>query len=781
MSSQMRSVAIVGAGPAGLVAAKTLLHHLSSSTSFDVTIFEKKSRIGGMWAVEKGGKGDRCSPEMRTNLSRFTVAFSDFAWTPELCMKNDTNLVHQSLKDEKTGETVTTIDEVPMFPEAWMVGDYLKAYAEKFISMDVIKLNCEVIKADLVPSEDDAESKWNIEWEESNTEKSTRKRSKSAALFDYLIIASGFFAAPRTSNATTDSGIQSLHSSQYRDLSSINFSTASQDNCNIVVIGGSMSGIECAATITSQLSDQRWSPSSTLNDQKALSKYKVHHITSRPFHVMPRYLPLQKGLLGSDDPSVTSFLPLDLILYDLSRRPEKEINPINGIMQEERAKKTHAYLSQVCGGDSFTATGNEALSFKEEDKCRPAYVGVSDTYIGFVREGDIMVHRGRTLKQPEVSAESFNPHSMSIGKSDGSIETIDNVLACIHGTGFTAKPSLAFFSESVLRKLDYDASCERIPVLLEQHTTFAPKVPELAFVGFYEGPYWGVMEMQSRMIAQKWTNLLDPPSQSKSRLVMPEVRHSLRSHMQNVPQFWMGDYVGLLDGLARQLDIPRSQINSSASSASDQPSGPAIPARYTTSPSASAKVTLENLKATLAKSVNSKRFIAIAAFTGLHGRWRMRRTITSFLPGFPSGTLEGTAWFHYRKPTDQRYRGEYLYVEEGTLKLAAGVELRANKRYVYRYSERTDKLSAWFVKADDGLSVDYFFNEADFGAEKSEGSKEMKEGKQCVATGAHLCEEDMYDSRYEFHFDGARLDRFSIKYVVKGPKKDYISETCFQR
>jgi hypothetical protein len=512
-----------------------------------------------------------------------------------------------------------------------------------------------------------------------------------------------------------------------------------------------------------------------------ISKYKVHHITSRPFHVMPRYLPSQKASVGSDDPPVKSFLPLDLVVYDLSRRPDMGINPINGIMQEERAKKTHAYLSQVCGGDSFTATGNEALSLKEEDKRRPAYVGVSDTYLGFVREGDIIVHRGRTSKQSEVSTKSVNPFSLSIEKADGSIETIDNVLACVHAIGFTAKPSLAFLSEPVLYKLHYDPGCERIPILLEQHATFPPKVPELAFVGFYEGPYWGVMEMQARMIAQKWTGFLDSSGRSTSRMEMPEVRQSLRSHMQNVPQFWMGDYVGLLDGLARQLDIPRSLINSSASSTSDRPSGPVIPARYTTSPSASTQYTLKNLKATLDTSVNSMRFVAIAAFTGLHGRWRMRRTITSFLPGFPSGTLEGTAWFHYRKPTNQRYIGEYLYVEEGTLKLAVGVELRANKRYVYRYSERTDKLSAWFVKADDGLSVDYFFNEADFGAEKSEGSVEMKTGKQCVATGAHLCEEDMYNSRYEFHFDGARLDRFSIKYVVKGPRKDYISETWFQR
>lgn len=43
----MRTVAIVGAGAAGLVAAKTLL-----VDGFDVVLFEKNASLGGIWSPD---------------------------------------------------------------------------------------------------------------------------------------------------------------------------------------------------------------------------------------------------------------------------------------------------------------------------------------------------------------------------------------------------------------------------------------------------------------------------------------------------------------------------------------------------------------------------------------------------------------------------------------------------------------------------------------------------------------------------------------------------------
>ena len=43
----MQTAAIIGAGPAGLVAAKVLL-----VDGFDVTVFEKNTTLGGIWSFE---------------------------------------------------------------------------------------------------------------------------------------------------------------------------------------------------------------------------------------------------------------------------------------------------------------------------------------------------------------------------------------------------------------------------------------------------------------------------------------------------------------------------------------------------------------------------------------------------------------------------------------------------------------------------------------------------------------------------------------------------------
>jgi dimethylaniline monooxygenase (N-oxide forming) len=65
-------VAVVGAGPAGLVAAKHALE-----AGLDVTVFEAQADLGGQWNVTSPESG--VWPGMRTNTSRWMTAFSDFA------------------------------------------------------------------------------------------------------------------------------------------------------------------------------------------------------------------------------------------------------------------------------------------------------------------------------------------------------------------------------------------------------------------------------------------------------------------------------------------------------------------------------------------------------------------------------------------------------------------------------------------------------------------------------------------------------------------------------
>jgi cation diffusion facilitator CzcD-associated flavoprotein CzcO len=71
----MGKVAILGAGPAGLVAARYL-----KNEGFEPVLFEQGSRIGGQWTGDPRYSG--VWPSMRTNTSRIMSAFSDLPHEP---------------------------------------------------------------------------------------------------------------------------------------------------------------------------------------------------------------------------------------------------------------------------------------------------------------------------------------------------------------------------------------------------------------------------------------------------------------------------------------------------------------------------------------------------------------------------------------------------------------------------------------------------------------------------------------------------------------------------
>lgn len=101
----MNRVGVVGAGVAGLVAAKVL-----KQDGFQVTVFEAEPGVGGVWARS------RAYPGLRANNPQEAYAFSDFSY-PE------------------------TADE---FPAAEQIREYLERYAEHFGLWPHLRLSTEV-------------------------------------------------------------------------------------------------------------------------------------------------------------------------------------------------------------------------------------------------------------------------------------------------------------------------------------------------------------------------------------------------------------------------------------------------------------------------------------------------------------------------------------------------------------------------------------------------------------------------------------------------------------
>ena len=740
----MKSVLVVGGGPAGLVAAKTLLQH-AGSTKFKVTVFEAAERVGGMWRSLPGEQGEICSPHMRTNLSRFTVAFPDLAWGSV------------DLSDPVTGAAHS--GRPPMFPAAWQVGRYLDAYAKKFLAPDVVQLNRRVTAADF--DVDGKTGKWDV----TSLDLTTRQESKDS--FDYLIVASGFFhrAAPhvRQSQMQHGSGKRIQHSTQFRDVASF-----SDDAGKVVVVGGGISGSEAAATAAFQISSAKHSP----GEKPAWADSKVYHVFDRPFYALPRYVPQNPYNPAIQDFSLSpNFLPVDLALYDISRRGlEGPITASIGTFPPDKSQKAHEFIRSLIGGDQ-RATGRMELVSKPDTIKYPAFTGISDLYAEFVRDGLIVPVNGRVQSITQGEETDFSVDIASQGPwANGKEEhtNLSGVTGVIEATGFQSH--LTYLSTRVKQALEHDPDTPRIPFVLSRGSIFSENIPSMAFVGFYQGPYWGVMDLQAKTIAQRWeceadsSSAMEKLDTSDSRLM----RQAIKEKKLEVPQFWMADYVGLIEEFARSAGLQRDDTAFGQG-------GPVFPSRFhdESGPSDEAAAAVREVADLSQQSKDKGLYVAAAAFRAMQGTWKLQRKIESRHSSMPNGLFEGTAHFHPRVPTDSIYSAEYLYTEEGTLKMDNGMSFPATRRYVYRYTERDDTITAWFAE-DDGLTVGNFFNRWEFYA-----PSDVEHGWLC--RGHHFCTPDTYKSNCEFRFRGASLDTFGITYDVSGPKKDYTHESWYSR
>lgn len=743
----MKSVAIVGAGPAGLAGAKILL----KTSKFNVTVFEKADRIGGIWALDERSTAGFLSPDTPTNLSRFSVGFSDLDW-------NSIELNATSNGHSHNG--ITTEAKTPMFPKAWQVNRYLETYKTRYIPEGVIRLNNQVLKANRL--QESGRAAWELTFKDDKPQQST-------AEFDYLMLGSGFFSTPRPLNfgvpEASLSTVRAIHSSQFRKLEDLFSNPVDAAGKNILVIGGGNSAGEAAAAVAQQLSDAQYSP-----DTSRTQKYKdckIVHVTARPLYALPPYAPVRADS--------TSFVPIDLKLYDLSKRPPGPISGNAGRVPKAVKDMIHTALQGTIGGDQ-SDLGAPALEIPADEPRSTVHVALSETYPEHVRSGLIQVIGGRVVALSDQG--SITATAIVKSADQGKDIRIENIGAILYATGYTPASAIDFLDEEIKQALDHDPQSLRLPLILQGWQTSAAKIPELALLGFYEGPYWPIIEMQARYTTQRWISQGEPQTnqyEDPDRLL--DLRKTMQDRGLDVPQYWFGDYAGYMEEMTAYLKLERND----GAFKTDRDGCPS-PARYlsTDSDKAVADAIMQDLHQTWQDCHEHGRFVARATFRALQGNWKIRRTINSALSSFPSGTLEGEASFHPRSPTadssGMSFDLEYLYIESGVLSLSNGASMTAKRRYVYRYSEQRDELSVWFVKPDSDLEVDYLFHNLAF----VPPSEAQKQGA-CVAKADHLCVEDMYTTEYRLPMSGISLHKFETIHTVRGPSKDYISTTQYSR
>jgi tRNA A64-2'-O-ribosylphosphate transferase len=185
--------------------------------------------------------------------------------------------------------------------------------------------------------------------------------------------------------------------------------------------------------------------------------------------------------------------------------------------------------------------------------------------------------------------------------------------------------------------------------------------------------------------------------------------------------------------------------------------------------------------------------------------WSFHRTLTSQLPTHPSGTVSGTATF---TPCilPSTFPSTLLYEEAGEFVMENGLKASARRKYIYQLVKQDGG-----VEDEDGEIVVKFHTDSDLPSSRQrdsigangEGigelfvemgpltpsSSTLAGSGEMTATNKsqHLCAADLYSASWKF---GAGMTATSedvgdmwweVRYDVKGPKKDYVSWTRYER
>ncbi|XP_047972661.1 flavin-containing monooxygenase FMO GS-OX-like 7 isoform X1 [Salvia hispanica] len=183
------NVAVIGAGLAGLVAARAL-----KTEGHRVVVYEKSERLGGTWAYDPRVESDPLSLDpdreivhsslyqsLRTNLPRQLMGFSDYPFS--------------------------TYGDPRTFPGHPEVLRFINEFAAEFRLAELIRFETEVVRVERVDSRND---EWIVE--------SRTREMSSNELFDAVVVCSGHHTIPKLADfpGREKWAGQQIHSHNYR-------------------------------------------------------------------------------------------------------------------------------------------------------------------------------------------------------------------------------------------------------------------------------------------------------------------------------------------------------------------------------------------------------------------------------------------------------------------------------------------------------------------------------------------------------------------------------------
>ncbi len=168
--ARRKRIAVIGAGPAGLVTAKTLIQR-----GADVVVYERGNAVGGTWRWGAENGRQFLYKNLHINTSKRLTAFEGYPFPADT----------QPIPDHRD------------------MARYMQGYAERFSLLDRTRLNTSV---ESVVRVEGAPRRWVV-----------RSSDGDEAIYDAVVVCTGPFNRPQHVPEFADFGGEYVHSADYRE------------------------------------------------------------------------------------------------------------------------------------------------------------------------------------------------------------------------------------------------------------------------------------------------------------------------------------------------------------------------------------------------------------------------------------------------------------------------------------------------------------------------------------------------------------------------------------
>lgn len=180
--SRIKSVAVIGAGPGGLAAAKYLVSEQAFSR---IVVFDARPSVGGTWCATPHNALDPSFTIPRTEPSKNPTGSVRFNDRPEIISPVydmlDTNIPHTLMNYSDLEFPLGS----PLFPSHQTVRKYLEKYSEEIAYL--LCLGTQILEVVPIGGEG---ARWSVR------SMSMETRKEAEEIFDAVVVASGHYDDP---------------------------------------------------------------------------------------------------------------------------------------------------------------------------------------------------------------------------------------------------------------------------------------------------------------------------------------------------------------------------------------------------------------------------------------------------------------------------------------------------------------------------------------------------------------------------------------------------------